>query len=183
MITHANGSDAGKSPKSRTKPSARTTLSPATPVRCCPKKGVAYLRSLIQQSNGVPPRGSHVSGSTQGIPGGYHTTNNHRPDVNPPMSLWARQAEQAVHPRGGWRDPKEWAPLLVGRAGGCDHAIVGPKAVEQERCSPCPPIFSHLRANWEACKVQKHDIREPARPVQASWVRHQTLAPPQRPVR
>jgi hypothetical protein len=44
------------------------------------------------------------------------------------------------------------------------------------RC-PGAPIFGRIRAKGEAREVQKHDIREPAQPVQMSRVRPQTLGP------
>jgi hypothetical protein len=44
-------------------------------------------------------------------------------------------------------------------------------------CCPGALIFKQVRAKGEARKVQKHDIREPARPAQTSRVRPQTLGP------
>jgi len=100
-MTRAKGSDDGKSPESPTRPPVLTTLAPAAPAPCGPRNGLAYSRSFTQQSKGVPPRGTHVRGSTQGRPGGYHTTKDHLPDVDPPVSLWARRTERAVHL--GWQ--------------------------------------------------------------------------------
>jgi hypothetical protein len=86
-MTRAAGSDAGKSPKSKIKSSVLATPAPTTPDPRGPRNGLAYSRSFTQQSRGVPPRDSHASGSTQGWPGGYHTTKVHRPEVDPPVLL------------------------------------------------------------------------------------------------
>ena len=86
-MTRAEGSDARKSPKSDTKPSVLTTPDPTASDPRGPRNGLAYSRPFTQQSRGVPPRGSHVSGSTQRWPGGYYTTKVQRPEVDPPVLL------------------------------------------------------------------------------------------------
>jgi len=100
-MTRAKGSDARNSPESTTRPLVLTTLAPAAPAPRGPRKSLAYSWLFTQQSKGVPPRGTHVRGSTQGRPDGYHTMKDHLPDVDPPVSLWARRTERAVHPWGG----------------------------------------------------------------------------------
>ena len=66
--TSAPRSEAGKSPKSITKPQNHTTPVPLVPARRDPWNRCASSRSLTQQRRGVPPCGSQTKGSKNGKP-------------------------------------------------------------------------------------------------------------------
>ena len=116
--TQADGSDVGNSPKSSTKPSTHSTHLPTAPPVRRPRKGTAWTWSFIQTSKGVPPRGSQEIGSQHKWPGGYHTMNDHLPEVLPPVSRCERLTERTVHPAGVGRAAARRPPVVAAQNGG-----------------------------------------------------------------